>query len=118
MTNLLTLFANNLLPILLVAGIGYIAGKWLNIEAQSISRVVFYIFSPCLLFDLLVSSQLNNGDMLRMIGFTVASVLTVGAITWLLGRLIRLERKTSGSITIARATATRCCWPPESSVGL
>ena len=60
MTNLLTLFANNLLPILLVAGTGYIAGKWLNVEARSISRVVFYLFSPCLIFDLLISSQLSS----------------------------------------------------------
>ena len=26
-------------------------------------------------------------------------------------------RMSAGSVTIARATATRCCWPPDSSVG-
>ncbi len=104
MTNLLTLFANNLLPIFLVAGTGYIAGKWLNVEAQSISRVVFYLFSPCLIFDLLVTSQLNNGDMLRMIGFTVASIMVVGAITWLLGRLMKLERKMMAAVLICTMT--------------
>lgn len=104
MTNLLTLFANNLLPIFLVAGTGYIAGKWLNVEAQSISRVVFYLFSPCLIFDLLVTSQLNNGDMLRMIGFTVASIMVVGAITWLLGRLMKLERKMMAAVLICTIT--------------
>ena len=93
-SNLFRLFANNLLPILLVAGVGYIAGKWLKVEARSISRVVFYFFSPCLLFELLVTSQFDYGDMLRMIGFSLASILSVGAITWILGRLIRLERKT------------------------
>ena len=104
MINLLTIFSNNLLPILLVAGTGYIAGKWLNVEARSISRVVFYIFSPCLIFDLLVTSQLNNGDMLRMIGFAVASILTVGAITWLLGRIIKLERKMMAAVMICAIT--------------
>ena len=104
MINLLTIFSNNLLPILLVAGTGYIAGKWLNVEARSISRVVFYIFSPCLIFDLLVTSQLNNSDMLRMIGFAVASILTVGAITWLLGRFIKLERKMMAAVMICTIT--------------
>ena len=104
MTNLITLFANNLLPIFLVAGIGYIAGKWLNVETRSISRVVFYLFSPCLIFDLLVTSQLNNGDMLRIIGFTVACVLTVGAITWVLGRLMKLERKMLAAVLICTMT--------------
>ncbi len=104
MTNLLTLFANNLLPILLVAGTGYIAGKWLNVEARSISRVVFYIFSPCLLFDLLVTSQLNNGDMLRMIGFTAACIMVVGAVTWFLGRLLKLNRKMLAAVIICTIT--------------
>ncbi len=69
MSDLLRLFADNLLPILLVAGAGYLAGKWLNVEARSLSRVVFYLFSPCLLFELLVTSQINYSDMLRMVGF-------------------------------------------------
>jgi len=102
--NLLTLFSNNLLPILLVAGTGYIAGTWLNIEARSISRVVFYIFSPCLIFDLLVTSQLNNGDMLRMIGFAVTTILAIGAITWLLGLILKLERKMLAAVIICAIT--------------
>jgi len=104
LTNLLTLFANNLLPILLVAGTGYIAGKWLNVEARSISRVVFYLFSPCLLFDLLVTSQLQNDDMLRMVGFTVAAILSVALITWLLGRALNLERKMLAAVMICAMT--------------
>jgi predicted permease len=104
LTELLTLFANNLLPILLVAGTGYIAGKWLNVEARSISRVVFYLFSPCLLFDLLVTSQLNSSDMLRMVGFTAATILSVAAITWLLGRVLKLERKMLAAVIICTMT--------------
>ena len=104
MSNLLSLFANNLLPILLVAGTGYLAGRWLNVEARSISRVVFYIFSPCLIFDLLTTSQLSNGDILRMVGFAATAILAVGALTWLLGRLIRLERTMLAAVLICTIT--------------
>ena len=104
MSDLLRLFADNLLPILLVAGAGYLAGKWLNVEARSISRVVFYLFSPCLLFELLVTSQIDTSDMLRMVGFAVASILTVGVITWTLGRLIRLERKMLAAVLLCTLT--------------
>jgi predicted permease len=97
---LLRLFADNLLPILLVAGAGYLAGKWLKVEARSISRVVFYLFSPCLLFDLLTASQFEGADMLRMVGFALTSILTVGAITWILGRLFRLERKMLAAVLL------------------
>ncbi|HBY07180.1 MAG TPA: hypothetical protein DEH22_05120 [Chloroflexi bacterium] len=101
MSNLLSLFANNLLPILLVAGVGYLAGKWLKIEARSISRVVFYIFSPCLIFDLLTTSQLSNGDILRMVAFAASSILAVGALTYLLGRLMRLNRKMLAAVMVS-----------------
>jgi hypothetical protein len=104
LTDLLTLFANNLLPILLVAGTGYIAGKWLNVEARSISRVVFYFFSPCLLFDLLVNSQLKNNDMLRMVGFTIAVILSMALITWFFGRALKLERKMLAAVVICTMT--------------
>ena len=104
MSNLLSLFANNLLPILLVAGTGYLAGRWLNVEARSISRVVFYIFSPCLIFDLLTTSQLSNGDILRMVGFAATAILAVGALTWLFGRLIRLERTMLAAVLICTIT--------------
>ena len=101
MSNLLSLFANNLLPILLVAGVGYLAGKWLKIEARSISRVVFYIFSPCLIFDLLTTSQLSNGDILRMVAFAASSILAVGALTYLLGSLMRLNRKMLAAVMVS-----------------
>jgi predicted permease len=104
LSELLRLFADNLLPILLVAGAGYLSGKWLKVDARSISRVVFYLFSPCLLFELLVTSQINYADMLRMVGFTLASILTVGTITWLLGRLTRLERKMLAAVLLCTLT--------------
>jgi len=104
LSNLLSLFTNNLLPILLVAGIGYLAGKWLKVEARSISRLVFYVFSPCLVFDLLTTSQLSNGDMLRIVAFAVAAISSVGALTWLLGRLMRLERKLLAAVMICTVT--------------
>jgi len=104
LNDLLRLFANNLLPILLVAGSGYVAGKWLKVEARSISRVVFYLFSPCLLFELLVTNQFGTGDMLRMVAFTLASVLAVAAITWILGRLMGLERKTLAAVLLCALT--------------
>jgi len=104
LNDLLRLFADNLLPILLVAGAGYFAGKWLKVEARSISRVVFYLFSPCLLFDLLVTNQFEGGDVLRMVGFTLTSILTVAAITWLLARLMGLERKMLAAVLVCTLT--------------
>jgi predicted permease len=99
--NLASLFINNLLPILLIAGIGYLCGKYLQIEPRSLSRIIFYVFSPCLIFNLLMNSQLSNGDILRMIGFTVSVVFCVSMVTFLLGKLLKLNRQMLAAVVLA-----------------
>jgi predicted permease len=93
LSNLLTLFYNNILPIFLAAGAGYALARYLKLNPRTLSQVIFYIFSPCLVFTLIRTSQLGNGDILRMISFATALILVVGGITLLIGKLMRLERK-------------------------
>ena len=100
MSNLPGLFLNNLFPILLIAGIGYLCGKYLKVEARSLSRVIFYVFSPCLIFNLLTDSLLSGDDMLRMIAFTSAVVISVGTVTFILGKLMKLNRKMLAAVVL------------------
>jgi predicted permease len=93
LSNLLSLFYNNILPIFLAAGAGYALARYLKLNPRTLSQVIFYIFSPCLVFTLIRTSQLGNGDILRMISFATALILVVGGITLLIGKLMRLERK-------------------------
>jgi predicted permease len=100
LNNLPSLFINNLLPILLIAGIGYLCGKFLKIEPRSISRVIFYVFSPSLIFNLLTKSQLTGQDMIRMIGFTCSVVISVAAVTLLIGKIINLKRSILAAVVL------------------
>ncbi len=93
MTHLLSLFANNVLPIMLAAGAGYLVSKYAGIEPRSISQIAFKIFIPCLLFELLTTSQLANQDIFRMGGFAVVSVLALGGVTWVLARILHYDNK-------------------------
>jgi len=93
LNNLLVLFANNLLPIFIIAGSGVLAGKYLKVSPRPVSQIAFYIFSPCLIFYLLTTNHMDNGDILRMSGFTTAGILILGGVALLLGYLIRLERR-------------------------
>jgi predicted permease len=97
---LLILFLNNLLPIFLAAGAGYFLSKWLEVNPRTLSQVSFYVFTPCLIFSLLLRSQLNNGDILRVALFAVLVIVLVGAIAWLAGRLFRLDRRTLVAVLI------------------
>lgn len=101
MIALLAIFTNNILPIFLTAGGGYLIAKLLKINPRPISQIIFYVLAPCLIFNLLTSSQLPNQEILRMVGFTIAVILTVGVITWIVGAMLRMERRLLVAVLIA-----------------
>ncbi len=100
MSQLVKLFFDNLFPILLVACIGFALAKWLKINPRPLSQVIFYVFSPFLVFNLITHSQLSNQDILRTLIFTFLLITAVGLITWLIGGILRFERKTLAAVLI------------------
>lgn len=91
-TELFNTFANNLLPILLIATAGYIVGKTLTVDSRTIGRVVFYIFSPLLVFNLLVTSNLSLNQAISTFGFTALFIFSMGTIAFVVGKIFKLER--------------------------
>jgi predicted permease len=85
-------FANNLLPILLLSGAGFTLGKLLPVDSRTIGRVVFYIFAPMLVFNLLLQNDIKISEAVTVVLFTAAMILVMGLITFGLGRAMRLER--------------------------
>ena len=90
--DLLSVFANNILPIILLSGAGFTLAKLLHVDSRSLGRVVFYVFSPLLIFNLLLNNQLELKEAGIVIIFTVSIVLTMGVITYLTGSLFKIER--------------------------
>ena len=91
MIALLQIFANNLLPILLLAGAGFLVGKVLKLDPRPLGRVIFYIFAPLLIFNLLTQSQLSFGELIRMMGFAATNMLIVAGLAFLAGKLLHLK---------------------------
>ncbi len=89
---LFTIFANNLLPVLLLAGAGFALGKVFKLDPRPLGRVIFYIFSPLLVFDLITQSRLSFGEIGAMMGFAAAVMLATLGLAFLIGKLLRLER--------------------------
>jgi len=98
--SLLSVFANNILPIILLAGAGFALAKLLHVEARTLGRVVFYVFSPVLVFDILLKNKLDLKEAASVIVFTTVMVLAMGALTYVLGTLFKLERPVLISILI------------------
>jgi predicted permease len=89
---LLSVFANNILPIILLGGAGFALAKLLQIDSRSLGRVVFYVFSPILVFDILIKNKLNLKEAASVIAFTITIILAMGMLTYVLGSLFKLER--------------------------
>jgi len=88
---LLNVFSNNLLPILLLSGAGFLLGRTLHLDSSPLGRVIFYILSPVLIFSILTSSRLAVASILLMVGYTASVMLLVAIIAFSIGRLLRLE---------------------------
>ncbi|HSL45653.1 MAG TPA: AEC family transporter [Anaerolineales bacterium] len=93
-------FANNIFPIILLSGAGFALGKLLDIDPRSLGRVVFYVFSPVLIFNILIENQLKITEAAVVIAFALSFILTIGLLTFLLGYLFRLERPALVAILI------------------
>jgi malate permease and related proteins len=89
---LLSIFFQNILPIFALAGVGFLLVRYLQADVRTLSRMTFYALSPCLIFDMLVSSRVSPGEFGRVALFAAATVLGIGLIAGLTARALRLDR--------------------------
>jgi len=88
---LFNLFADNILPIIIVVGVGFVLQRTLKIDPRALSRVIFYAFTPALVFTILASSAINTNEILHMAGFTILVSACVGSLSWFLSRSLHLK---------------------------
>ena len=100
MDTLLPLFSNNILPIFITAGTGFLLGKLIDLDPRTISRVTFYIFSPCLVFKLLTENELKQNAVIQMVGIAFGSVLIMGLITFIISRFLKFNRKLTVAVML------------------
>jgi malate permease and related proteins len=89
---LLSIFYNNLLPILLLSGAGYVLGKTSKLDSRLLGRVIFYIFCPALVFNLVTNSKLALVSIGLTMVYSTIVILVVAGIAFLAGKLLRLDR--------------------------
>lgn len=75
-----------LLPIALVAGVGFGLRRAMPLDQRTLNRVVIYGLSPALIFASLVRSDLSGAGTLRMIALSVGLVLVMAVVTYLCAR--------------------------------
>lgn len=89
---LLPIFASDILPIFVLAAIGFLLARHAGVDARSMSQVTFNALSPCLVFHLLVTSTISGSDFGRMALFCVLVMSTIGVLARLAALALRLDR--------------------------
>ena len=102
-SELFNTFANNLLPVLILSAAGFLLGRALPIDSRSLGRVIFYLFSPVLVFDLLLHNKLPFDEMALTMGFCLAVFVVMSLITLAIARLARLDRLSTMAVLLTAA---------------
>ena len=84
--SLAQLFVQVLAPILLMAGAGYLLQSRLHLDVRSISRLVFYILAPCLIYTSILTTEFERDIVGRMVAFAALNMLLMGLAAYALGR--------------------------------
>jgi len=89
--SLVSIFASAILPVVALAFVGFLLGRWKEIDADPLNTVTVYVLAPALAFDSIATSPLGGATLARIaLGVTVFTLLMV-AVAELVGRAIRVE---------------------------
>ena len=101
MTEIIDVLLNNILPIFLVAGIGFALRRAAVVDVRTVARVTFYGLSPCLVFYSLVTAQLQSSELLLLGGYSFINILLMGGVGWVVGWLLRLAHLDTVALILA-----------------
>jgi len=91
-TLLVSIFASDILPIFLIAGVGFLLARWLYGGVKTLAHVVFYALVPCLVFKLLVASTMSGPQVGRMALLAVLVTGLMGLLALVVAMALRLSR--------------------------
>lgn len=87
-----TLFHQVVLPILLLAGLGYLLHRFLDFDIRTLTALNFYVTIPALIFCSVVTARVLPGDVGKIVLFAILMLIAVGIITYVAARLRGIPR--------------------------
>jgi predicted permease len=97
---LLSIFADDILPIFAIAGVGFLLARHFDTSVKTVSKVSFNALSPCLVFDQLVTSKITGAEFGRIALFCVLLAAAMGLAARLAALPLRLDRQTLSSFLL------------------
>lgn len=92
MTVLISIFASDILPVFIIAGVGFLLARRLGASVTTVAHVSFYALSPCLVFNMLVTSTVTGPQVGRMVLLAVLVTGVMGVFARMVAIPLRLSR--------------------------
>lgn len=89
---MLNIFATVVLPVILVAGVGFLLHRIRAVPPGPLSQVTLYALSPALTFSGLYRSEIALLTSAQIFAFAALLALALFALTWSISRLMHMER--------------------------
>lgn len=94
----MNIILSSIVPVGLIVLIGYLTGRTLQPEVQSLSQISVYILAPALVADGLYRTTLSGQNVLiLLVGFGLLSALLYGLV-WLVAKLFNLSPNVQKSL--------------------
>jgi predicted permease len=99
LSSLASILFNIILPIVLVAAVGFVLARRLDVDGRPLSRVMLYFFTPVLIFSSAYRTQLS-GEYITIGIFAVVITALMGIVTWAIIKLMRYDRLTGSAFAL------------------
>jgi len=96
----ISILINTVLPLLAVAGVGFILARTLRIDRRSISQLIINGFMPLLVFQNLAGSSVPLAEFGRMALFGVIVVAISAGLALLVARLLHLDHLSTATLLL------------------
>lgn len=100
MDELLRVFLDNLFPIIVVAGAGYLLQRLLFLDPKPLVSLSYFVLLPALQFILVTDSDLNGMDVMRVFGLATAIIALCLIVTWLATRFLKLQPGLTAAVLV------------------
>src|SRR4028118_1369134 len=101
MTLLLQVFSEVILPIVVIAAIGYMLEGAFPLDPRTLNRVSLYGLSPCLLFVTLLRTEINGGEALRLSSLMFLVVVCMCGCAYVVAHIMRLNARQRSGFMLA-----------------
>jgi predicted permease len=95
-----SILASGILPIFVVAGVGFILARRFRADVKTLSTIAFNSLSPCFVFNQLVTARVSGSQSLRVAAFCVLLTFSIGLVARLASVPLRLDRLTLNSFLL------------------